>query len=60
MNMKTLKEINEIIYAHCSLCWDYEKAGFIEGISMVKELIDCEGVNATTRNNEHLVIAYGE
>lgn len=28
---KPLKEIDEIIYAVCTLCRDYEKAGFIEG-----------------------------
>jgi hypothetical protein len=43
MNGKTLKEINEIIYAICTLCRDYEKAGFIEGIKvgmcLAKELI---------------------
>ena len=32
MNGKPLKEIDEIIYAVCSLCRDHEKAGFIEGI----------------------------
>ena len=31
MNDKPLKEIDEIIYAVCTLCRDYEKAGFIEG-----------------------------
>ena len=34
MNGKTLKEINEIIYAVCTLCRDHEKAGFIEGIKV--------------------------
>ena len=42
MNGKTLKEIDEIVYAVCTLCRDHEKAGFIEGIkvgmSLVKEL----------------------
>ena len=42
MNGKTLKEIDEIIYAVCTLCRDHEKAGFIEGIkvgiSLAKEL----------------------
>ena len=32
MNGKPLKEIDEIIYAVCTLCRDQEKAGFIEGI----------------------------
>ena len=31
MNGKSLKEIDEIIYAVCTLCRDHEKAGFIEG-----------------------------
>ena len=30
----TLKEIDEIIYAVCTLCRDHEKAGFIEGIKV--------------------------
>ena len=34
MNGKPLKEIDEIIYAVCTLCRDYEKAGFIEGIKV--------------------------
>ena len=34
MNGKPLKEIDEIIYAVCTLCRDHEKAGFIEGIIM--------------------------
>ena len=42
MNGKPLKEIDEIIYAVCTLCRDHEKAGFFEGIkvgmSLVKEL----------------------
>ena len=42
MNGKPLKEIDEIIYAVCTLCRNLEKAGFIEGvkvgISLVKEL----------------------
>ena len=32
MNGKPLKEIDEIIYAVCTLCRDNEKAGFIEGV----------------------------
>ena len=42
MNGKALKEIDEIIYAVCSLCREHEKAGFIEGVkigmSLAKEL----------------------
>lgn len=42
MNGKPLKEIDEIIYAVCTLCRDHEKAGFIEGIkagmSLAEEL----------------------
>ena len=34
MNGKPLKEIEEIIYAVCTLCRDHEKAGFIEGIKV--------------------------
>lgn len=34
MNGKPLKEIDEIIYAVCTLCRDYEKAGFVEGIKI--------------------------
>ena len=32
MNGRSLKEIDEIIYAVCTLCRDHEKAGFIEGV----------------------------
>ena len=43
MNDKPLKEIDEIIYAVCTLCRDHEKAGFIAGIkvgmSLIMELI---------------------
>ena len=42
MNGKPLKEIDEIVYAVCTLCRDHEKAGFIEGIkvgmSLAREL----------------------
>ena len=42
MNDKPLKEIDEIIFAVCTLCRDHEKAGFIEGVkvgmSLAKEL----------------------
>ena len=34
MNGKALQEIDEIIYAVCTLCRDHEKAGFIEGIKV--------------------------
>ncbi len=42
MNGKPLKEIDEIIYAVCTLCRDHEKAGFVEGVkggmSLTREL----------------------
>ena len=31
---KPLQEIDEIIYAVCTLCRDHEKAGFIEGVKV--------------------------
>ena len=34
MNGKPLQEIDEIIYAVCTLCRDHEKAGFTEGIKV--------------------------
>ena len=34
MNGKPLQEIDEIIYAVCTLCRDHEKVGFIEGIKV--------------------------
>ena len=34
MNGKPLQEIDEIIYAVCTLCRDHEKAGFIEGVKV--------------------------
>ena len=34
MNGKPLNEIDEIIYAVCTLCRDHEKAGFTEGIKV--------------------------
>ena len=40
MNAKPLKEIDEIIYAVCTLCRDHEKAGFIEGIKIGFHLMD--------------------
>jgi hypothetical protein len=39
MNGKSLKEIDEIIYAVCALCRDHEKAGFIEGVKVGMSLI---------------------
>ena len=43
MNGKSLKEIDEIIYAVCTLCRNHEKAGFIEGVkvgmSLAKEVL---------------------
>ena len=41
MNGKSLKEIDEIIYAVCTLCRDHEKSGFIEGIKVGVSLF-CE------------------
>ena len=42
MNGKSLQEIDEIIYAVCTLCRDHERAGFIEGVkvgmSLTREL----------------------
>ena len=34
MNDKPLKEIDEIIYAVCTLCRDHEKFGFVAGIKI--------------------------
>ena len=34
VNGKPLQEIDEIIYAVCTLCRDHEKAGFIEGVKV--------------------------
>ena len=34
MNGKPLKEIDEIIYAVCTLCRDHEKSGFVEGVKV--------------------------
>ena len=55
MNGKPLKEIDEIIYAVCTICRDHEKVGFIEGvrigIDLVNELIGREVANATAQNN---------
>ena len=42
MNGKPLKEVDDIIYAVCTLCRDHEKAGFVEGVmvgmSLTKEV----------------------
>ena len=38
MNGKTLREIDEIIYAVCTLRRDHEKAGFFVGITIGFEL----------------------
>ena len=43
MNGKPLQEMDEIIYAVCTLCRDHEKAGFIEGIKV--------GINLTKEIN---------
>ena len=43
MNGKPLREIDEIIYAVCTLCRDHEKAAFIEGIKV--------GINLTKEIN---------
>ena len=34
MNGKPLQEMDEIIYAVCTLCRDHEKSGFIEGVKV--------------------------
>jgi hypothetical protein len=34
VNNKPLQEVAEIIYAVYSLCSDYEKTGFIEGVRL--------------------------
>ena len=34
MNCKPLQEVDEIIYAVCTLCRDHEKAGFVEGVKV--------------------------
>ena len=44
MSGKPLKEIDEIIYAVCTLCRDHEKAGFIEGVKV--------GINLERLTNE--------
>ena len=34
MNGKPLQEVDEIIYAVCTLCRDHERAGFVEGVKV--------------------------
>ena len=34
MNGKPLQEIDEIIYAVCTLCRDHERSGFVEGVKV--------------------------
>ena len=34
MNDKPLQEVDEIIYAVCTLCRDHERAGFVEGVKV--------------------------
>ena len=34
MNGKPLKEVDEIIYAVCTLCRDHEKVVFVEGVKV--------------------------
>ena len=34
MNGKSLQEMDEIIYAVCTLCRDHERAGFMEGVKV--------------------------
>ena len=39
MNGKPLQEMDEIIYAVCTLCSDHERAGFFKvGMSLMKEM----------------------
>ena len=40
MNGKPLKEIDEIIYAVCTLCRDHERAGFVEGVKIGMRLAE--------------------
>ena len=45
MSGKPLKEIDEIIYAVCTLCKDHEKAGFVEGVKVGIRLVrETEGL----------------
>ena len=53
MNGKPLKEIDEIIYAVCTLCRDHEKAGFIEGVRVGMHLfrdLNCNNSTLTRMN----------
>ena len=34
MNGKPLQEVDEIIYAVCTLCRDHEREGFVEGVKV--------------------------
>ena len=34
MNGMPLREMDKIIYPVCTLCWDHEKAGFVEGVKI--------------------------
>ena len=38
MNGMPLREMDKIIYPVCTLCRDYEKAGFIEGVKIGMQL----------------------
>ena len=40
MNGKSLQEMDEIIYAVCTLCRDHERAGFMEGIKVGLHLMN--------------------
>lgn len=40
MSGKPLKEIDEIIYAVCTLCRDHEKAGFFEDVKVGAWLVN--------------------
>ena len=40
MNGKSLKEIDEIIHAVCTLCRDHERAGFVEGVKIGMRLAE--------------------
>lgn len=34
MNGMPLREMDQIVYPVCTLCWDHERAGFVEGIKI--------------------------
>ena len=40
MNGRPLQEMDEIIYAVCTLCRDHERAGFMEGIKVGLHLMN--------------------